>query len=150
MEWKLDPQSLNTKNLPHREIGALDIHQMSLFTHIFVCWIREQLLKELSSVDFCTSTDIAGKYGEGSKVCVARHQRDKNGERLWWVSEKNKKPAGTSKVIMQIQPDGTSKRMKIEVTDPTRHQLLALYGEEGDNGFFNMVDRDKTSDKNLI
>jgi hypothetical protein len=43
---------------------------------------------------------------------------------------------------MQRQNDGTSKRSKVVVSDQTRAQLLARYGKDGNNGFFDMVDRD--------
>ena len=53
-----------------------------------------------------------------------------------------KRLGGTAKVIMQRQNDGTSKRSKVVVSDQTRAQLLARYGKDGNNGFFDMVDRD--------
>lgn len=58
---------------------------------------------------------------------------------------KPNKLRGSSKVVMQRQDDGTSKRTKVIVSDYTRAQLLAKYGKSGDNGFFDMVDRDENN-----
>lgn len=72
--------------LPPSAAIPMDINpnMRAVFSHLLCVVIREQLVKELSTVDIKSSNGITAAFGEGARVCVPRHQRDPNGDVQWW------------------------------------------------------------------
>ena len=67
------------------------------FVHLFCVWIREQLVKELSTISLKSGPDIEANFGPGIRICVARHQRDADGNLAWWPGVKATRDKGVGR-----------------------------------------------------